>query len=277
VNVYVVDAFATRPFSGNPAAVVPLDAPRSDAWMQAVAAEMKHAETAFPLRAGEAWSLRWFTPVVEVDLCGHATLASAHVLWETGAAPRDAELHFETRSGRLSALSRGSEIEMDFPSWPAPPAPAPRGLADALGATPVFVGASHGNWLVQLADEASVRALQPDFRALGRNGWSVIATARSASPEFDFVSRYFAVPYGIDEDPVTGSAHCTLAPHWAALLGRAKLTGFQASARGGVVRVEVAGDLVRIAGHAVSVLSGRLSEAVVAAAGGTLSAAPSKV
>jgi PhzF family phenazine biosynthesis protein len=263
MNVYVVDAFTSRPFRGNPAAVVPLESARDATWMQAVAAEMRHSETAFPLRNGDSWKLRWFTPAVEVDLCGHATLASAYVLWETDLVPRSRELRFDTRSGPVVCSSRGDRIEMDFPSWPAPATPAPPGLAEALGARPVFCGASHGNWLVQLSDEAAVRAVRPDFEALGRNGWSVIVTARSASPEFDFVSRYFAVPYGIDEDPVTGSAHCTLAPYWAGILGRAKLVGFQASARGGIVAVECVGDRVRIAGQAVSVLSGRLSEAVV--------------
>jgi predicted PhzF superfamily epimerase YddE/YHI9 len=266
VNVYVVDAFTSRPFRGNPAAVVPLESPRDGAWMQSVAAEMRHSETAFPLRAGESWKLRWFTPAVEVDLCGHATLAAAHVLWEAGLAPRDRELLFDTRSGRVAAFSRGDRIEMIFPSWPAPATPAPPGLMEALGARPLFCGASHGNWLVQLSDEAAVRAVRPDFAALGRNGWSVIVTALSASPEFDFVSRYFAVPYGIDEDPVTGSSHCTLAPHWAGILGRSRLVGFQASARGGVVAVESAGERVLISGQAVSVLSGRLLGAVVAEA-----------
>lgn len=260
LRFFQVDAFSSRPFRGNPAAVVPLEQPREEAWMQAVAREMNLSETAFPVPREAVWSLRWFTPAVEVPLCGHATLATAHVLWETGAQAPEDEISFDTRSGRLTARRREGWIELDFPVWTVRETEPPAGLAEALGAEPVFVGLAEKNHLAELASEETVRALRPDFGALARHGWSVIVTARSASPEFDFVSRYFAPPYGIDEDPVTGSAHCALAPHWAKRLGRAELTGFQASERGGIVRVRHAGERVVLAGQAVTVLRGELTD-----------------
>jgi len=258
--VFQVDAFSARPFRGNPAAVVPLERSREEAWMQAVALEMNLSETAFPLKQDAAWGLRWFTPAVEVPLCGHATLATAHVLWETGAVPRGEDILFDTKSGRLTARAREGWIELDFPVWPRREVDPPPGLPEALGAKPVYVARTERNFLVELDSDESVRSLRPDFTALARNDWAVIATARSARPEFDFVSRYFAPPYGIDEDPVTGSAHCALAPHWAKRLGRTELTGFQASARGGVVRVRHAGERVFLAGQAVTVLRGELTD-----------------
>jgi PhzF family phenazine biosynthesis protein len=255
--VSVVDAFTDRPFAGNPAGVCPLDAPRPDDWMQAVAAEMNHAETAFCFPEGDGWRLRWFTPVAEVDLCGHATLAAAHALWETGRYPPGTAIRFLTRSGVLTAAPDADGIALDFPALPTDPTPPPDGLVDALGAVPVAVFSTRMDYLCELADEATVRRLDPDFgklRAVKTRG--VIVTARGA--EYDFVSRFFAPAFGVPEDPVTGSAHCALGPYWGTKLGTADLVGYQASRRGGVVRVGVRGDRVRLAGRAVTVLRGEL-------------------
>jgi PhzF family phenazine biosynthesis protein len=261
IPLYQVDAFTSRPFAGNPAAVCLLSDARDAAWMQAVAAEMNLSETAFLLPQGRpgGFNLRWFTPTVEVDLCGHATLASAHVLWETGRVRAGELACFHTRSGLLTATLRGDWIEMDFPANVAQPAEPPEGLAEVLGALPVFVGRSSFDYLIELPSEQAVRDLRPDFRRLRDLGTrGVIVTSRSATPAFDFVSRFFAPGAGIDEDPVTGSAHCTLAPFWAGRLGKQTLTGYQASARGGVVRVQVRGDRVLLGGQTVTVLRGEL-------------------
>lgn len=256
-----VDAFADRMFTGNPAAVCLLDAPRDAAWMQAVAMEMALSETAFLEPRGDEWGLRWFTPAVEVDLCGHATLASAHVLWQDGHLPESATARFHTRSGLLTARREGDWISMDFPAKPSLPAPAPDGLAEALGAQPVAIVRSHFDYVVELESEAVVRGLQPDQgRLAGVEARGVIVTARGESGEYDFVSRFFAPRVGVPEDPVTGSAHCALAPYWAGLLGREQMTGYQASARGGVVRVRVDGDRVHLGGQAVTVLRGTLED-----------------
>ena len=259
--LYQVDAFTSRPFAGNPAAVCLLDRPRDDAWMQQVAAEMNLAETAFLERRADGWGLRWFTPAVEVDLCGHATLASAHVLWERGAAANGEALRFHTRSGLLQARRRGVEIELDFPAEPVEAAPAP-GLAAALGVEPRWCGRNRLDLLAELASEAEVRSLAPDFPRLKLAtppGRGVIVTARSATPDYDFVSRFFAPAAGIDEDPVTGSAHCALGPYWMAKLGKSELRAYQASARGGSLGVRVAGDRVFLTGQAVTVLRGELA------------------
>jgi PhzF family phenazine biosynthesis protein len=252
-----VDAFADRPFAGNPAAVCVLDAPREERWMQQVAAEMNLSETAFLHPLEDGWRLRWFTPQVEVELCGHATLAAAHVLWEEGRLAAGAAARFHTASGVLSAMREGEWIRMDFPTTPAEAAPVPPGLAEALGAEPVYVGRSRWDLLVEVESEAVLRALCPDFARLREvEARGVICTARGA--EHDFVSRFFAPRVGIDEDPVTGSAHCVLAPHWAGRLGRDRLVGYQASLRGGVVRVRLAGERVLLEGQAVTVLRGEL-------------------
>lgn len=257
--LWQVDAFTNRPFHGNPAAVCLLDEPRPDGWMQAVAAEMNLAETAFLLREDDGFSLRWFTPTVEVDLCGHATLASAHFLWRDGHLKPAAEARFQTRSGVLTARERDGWITLDFPATPAAAAYPPHGLEDALGTAPVEVGRSLFDLVVELEDEEAVRALAPDIPALALFPVrGVIVTARARGEEMDFVSRFFAPAVGVPEDPVTGSAHCTLGPWWAARLGRDDLVGYQASARGGVVRVEVRGDRVRLLGQAVTVLRGTL-------------------
>jgi predicted PhzF superfamily epimerase YddE/YHI9 len=255
VPILQVDAFTSEPFKGNPAAVCILPEPRQDAWMQAVAAEMNLSETAFLLREGDDWRLRWFTPTVEVDLCGHATLASAHVLLE-----QDGAVRFLTRSGELTARRNGSWIELDFPSLPAETAAAPDGLAEALGANPVHVGKSRFDYVAELRSEKEVRVLRvdiPRLRTVEARG--VIVTSRGR--DYDFVSRFFAPRAGVDEDPVTGSAHCCLAPYWSERLGKTELTGYQASARGGVVQVRLEGDRVILRGQAVTVLRGELSRA----------------
>ena len=258
-RIVQVDAFTDRPFAGNPAAVCVLPGPAGDAWMQHIANEMNLAETAFLHPDGDAWRLRWFTPTVEVDLCGHATLASAHVLWTEGHAPRSTPLRFATRSGVLGAAARDGWIELDFPAEPARPAEAPEHLLAALGTTGT-VARNRMDYLVEVADEAVVRRLSPDLGRLKLiKTRGVIVTARAAAP-YDFVSRFFGPAAGVDEDPVTGSAHCALGPWWAELLGRTQLVGYQASARGGVVRVDVRGDRVGLLGQAVTVLRGELAE-----------------
>ena len=255
-----VDAFATQPFAGNPAGVCLLPAPREAAWMQAIAAELSLPATAFvtPVADG-AWPLRWFSPAVELTLCGHGTLAAAHVLWETGRLARDATARFATAAGTLAAVSEGGWIAMDFPAEPATETRAPVGLADALGVKPRWVGRNRLDYVVEVDDAPTLGAIAPDFRALTAiETRGVIVTARADSPEFDFVSRFFAPRVGLPEDAVTGSAHCCLGPLWGARLGRRELAGRQMSARGGVVRVAVAGERVKLAGQAVTVLRGEL-------------------
>jgi predicted PhzF superfamily epimerase YddE/YHI9 len=259
--LYIVDAFTDRPFAGNPAAVCLLTGRwPDDRWMQSVAAEMNLSETAFTWkRADGLFPLRWMTPAVEVALCGHATLAAAHILWETGAAPAGETIRFETKSGVLTAARRGEEIELDFPAMPATPADPPRGLVEAIGAAPRFVGRNRFDYLLEFGSESEVRALRPDFGRLAAvECRGVIATAPSADGKIDFVSRFFAPAAGVNEDPVTGSAHCCLAVYWAGKLGKPELVGYQASPRGGVVRVAVAGDRVKLAGRAVTMVRGTL-------------------
>jgi PhzF family phenazine biosynthesis protein len=263
VSLAQVDAFADGPFTGNPAAVCVLPGPRDEAWMQQVAREMNLSETAFLVARADGFDLRWFTPAIEVALCGHATLASAHALWEEGHLPTDAVARFHTKSGLLSASRDGEWIELDFPATPAAPAEAPEGLSDALGAPACFVGRSRFDYLVELESEAAVRDLQPDharLRALPVRG--VMVTSRASTPGWDFVSRFFAPGSGIDEDPVTGSAHCCLTPFWAARLGRTSLVARQLSARGGTLLVRLDGDRVRLRGRAVTVLRGELVDGV---------------
>jgi PhzF family phenazine biosynthesis protein len=254
-----VDAFSGRPFAGNPAAVCLTDAPADEEWMQRVAGEMNLSETAFLHPREDGWGLRWFTPRVEVALCGHATLASAHVLWEEGRLPADAEARFHTASGVLTAARQGEWISMDFPANPAEETEAPEGLEEALGARLGYVGRSRYDLLVEVETEEVLRALRPDFGLLaGIDARGVIVTTQGADVRYDFLSRFFAPRAGVDEDPVTGSAHCVLAPFWAGRLQRDELTGYQASPRGGVVKVRVAGDRVVLAGQAVTVMRGEL-------------------
>lgn len=258
-RIHQVDAFTDQPFRGNPAAVCVLAGPAPEPWMLAVAREMNLSETAFLFREGDAWRLRWFTPEVEVALCGHATLASAHVLYETGVAPRSEALRFETLSGRLGARAVDGRIELDFPAKRIEEQPPPAGLLDALGVRAVFVGRNVFDWLVEVESEDDVRACAPDFGRLKRvDARGVIVTSRSSDRRYDCVSRFFAPAVGIDEDPVTGSAHCALAPYWARKLGRTSLPAYQASRRGGVLWLTVAGERVLIGGHAVTVLTGEL-------------------
>ena len=257
--VCVVDAFAAERFHGNPAAVCLLDSPPSVEWMQAVAAEMNLSETAFVVSRGDGWGLRWFTPTVEVALCGHATLASAHVLWDRGLVTDDQAIRFHTeRSGVLVCERQGDRIAMDFPASPVTALPAPAGLAKMLGVEPVWVGRSEFDLLCELADAVAVRELRPDLAALATLPFrGVIVTARGEEG-FDCVSRFFAPGVGVPEDPVTGSVHCALAPYWAARLGRTELRGWQASRRGGEVRMTLAGDRVWLGGTAVTVWQGEL-------------------
>ena len=258
-RIVQVDAFTDRPFRGNPAAVCLLEQPRDAQWMQAVALEMNLAETAFLERREDGYGLRWFTPAVEVDLCGHATLASAHVLWEEGHLQPDEQARFHTRSGLLLASRTGDMIELDFPAKPAAAADAPEGLLEALGVTPTFIGRNQFDYIVEVASEAEVRAAQPNhalLRTIPVRG--VIVTSRSATPDYDIVSRFFAPGSGIDEDPVTGSAHCCLGPYWQPKLGTSELRAYQASPRGGSLLVRVAGDRVHLGGQAVTVLRGEL-------------------
>jgi PhzF family phenazine biosynthesis protein len=260
MRLFIVDAFAERPFQGNPAAVCPLEAPADPVWMQRVAAEMNLSETAFVVARSDGFDLRWFTPMFEVDLCGHATLASAHLLWELGLAPRNGPIRFHTKSGVLTCRRTEPEmIELDFPAEPAKPAAPPADLAAALGAEPLFVGRNRFDLLVELASERALRAVRPDFGRLARiEVRGVIVTARSGEPRFDFVSRFFAPAVGVNEDPVCGSAHCCLGPFWSERLRKYDLVAFQASQRGGIVGVRVERDRVVLRGSAITVLAGEL-------------------
>ena len=261
MRIFQVDAFADTAFSGNPAAVCLLDQPAEAAWMQRVAAEMNLAETAFVEQYPGGYRLRWFTPAVEVALCGHATLASAHVLFSNGSAAPDEPIRFDSASGPLIARRAGEAISLDFPARPARRADLPPGLAEALGvATPVWAGRSAEDFLVVLGSQEEVTGLRPDLAGLAEIAVrGTIVTAPSSRPGADFVSRFFAPAVGVPEDPVTGSAHCTLAPYWCRRLGSDSLTGYQASARGGTIGVRLQGDRVILAGRAVTVLAGELT------------------
>jgi PhzF family phenazine biosynthesis protein len=264
--LYQVDAFTTHPFSGNPAAVCILQTPADAEWMQNVAREMNLSETAFLVSRtdGDGFDLRWFTPAAEVDLCGHATLASAHILWESGILPQEQPARFHTRSGLLTCRIEGDWpepkwISMDFPAKPEKPVTPPEGLVHALGITPSYVGANVFDYIVEVPSEEIVRNIKPDFVLLKElTVRGVMVTSRSTSSEYDFVSRFFAPAVGINEDPVTGSAHCCLAPYWGKKLGKDAMIAYQASARGGVVKVQLLGDRVILSGQAVTILRGEL-------------------
>ncbi len=260
VPIFQVDAFTAKPFAGNPAAVCLLEKEGEADWMQSVAAEMNLSETAFLAPQKDGFGLRWFTPKTEVDLCGHASLASAHVLWETDRLATDEVARFDTRSGRLTAKQDEDWIELDFPVTRAEPVEPPSGLSDMIGSVPKFVGRSRFDLLIELADAAELHELEPDFVGLSHlpvRGF--IVTARPDMPEYDFLSRFFAPAAGINEDPVTGSAHCALAPYWAEQLGKNEMIAYQASPRGGVVKVHLADDRVKLRGQAVTVLQGELA------------------
>jgi PhzF family phenazine biosynthesis protein len=255
-----VDAFTDRPFAGNPAAVVQLDQPADAAWMQAVADELQLPATAFVAPLADGWHLRWFTTTSELALCGHGTLASAHVLFERGAVPSGKVIRFMSPAGVLTARRSDGRIDLDFPAEPSVAAAPPPDLLAALGVVPVRVERNRLDYLVELESEEAVREASPDLvrlRSVPTRG--VILTARSSSADADFVSRFFAPSVGIDEDSVTGSAHCCLAPYWQRSLGKAAMIGVQVSRRGGVVHVQVHGDRVRLSGQAVTVLRGELA------------------
>lgn len=256
-----VDAFTDRAFAGNPAAVCLLEDERDSQWMQAVATEMNLSETAFVRPQADGFELRWFTPAVEVDLCGHATLAAAHVLWTEGILHCDDIVRFHTRSGVLQCARHGDLIEMDFPATVAEPLQVDEGLAEALGVEPSWVGGSKFDRLVLVESAEILRTMQPDFarlQAVPVRG--VIVTSASDDQRFDFLSRFFGPAVGIDEDPVTGSAHCCLGPFWSERLDKTEMTAFQASARGGIVYVRVAGERIFLGGNAVTVLRGELAQ-----------------
>jgi PhzF family phenazine biosynthesis protein len=259
IPIFQVDAFTDKRFAGNPAAVCLLEQPASEDWMQAVGAEMNLSETAFLVPRDEGFDLRWFTPALEVALCGHATLASAHILWETGRLAAHETARFHTKSGLLSARRDGSWIELDFPAVSCEPIDAPAGLLEALGVQAAAVFRGGEDYIVELASEAEVRAVRPDMARLGAIPCRGICVSAAAStPGCDFVSRFFAPAAGIPEDPVTGSAHCALTPLWAARLDKTELAAYQASARGGVLRLRLAAGRVLASGQAVTVLKGEL-------------------
>ena len=264
MTVTTVDAFTDRPYAGNPAAVVVLDAAAPEGWMRALAAEMNLSETAFLVPRGDAWDLRWLTPTVEVDLCGHATLAAAHVLFESGRA--DGPARFDTRSGRLTVARVGAgRYAMDFPATPPEAAAPPAALAEALGAWPEWTGQTPFDVFAVLPSARAVRDLAPDLgrlASLGTRGVIVTAAGNPAGGRgADVVSRFFAPEAGVPEDPVTGSAHCAIGPYWARRLGRDALRCEQASARGGVLDVTVRGDRVELVGDAVTAYTAELAEA----------------
>jgi len=259
MTIYQVDSFTDKPFSGNPAGVCIMDELQDEGWMQNVAREMNLSETAFLHKRAEGYNLRWFTPAVEVALCGHATLASAHVLWEIGLLEPGEQAIFHTLSGILTAKQKGKWIEMNFPATKEEPAITPSGLIEALGVPVKYVGKNQFDYLVEVESEEIVRNINPDFGLLlSVAARGIIVTSLADSDEYNFVSRFFAPIVGVNEDPVTGSAHCCLSPFWSKRLGKNELVGYQASARGGVVKVRYAGDRVYLGGQAVTVLRGEL-------------------
>lgn len=254
-----VDAFTNKAFAGNPAAVCILQEARDEQWMQQVAQEMNLSETAFLVAHEDGYNLRWFTPLVEVDLCGHATVASAHVLWETGQLAAGTQARFYTKSGLLTADQKGEWIELDFPAKPEQEVEEPAHLLQALGVPAQYIGKNEFDYLVEVDSEEVVRNMRPNFSLLKTvPSRGVIVTSRASTEGYDFVSRFFAPLVGVDEDPVTGSAHTCLAPYWGKKLGKDAMLGYQASARGGIVRVQFEGERVLIGGQAVTVLRGEL-------------------
>jgi PhzF family phenazine biosynthesis protein len=268
IEIFQVDAFTDVPFRGNPAAVCLLDGEATQAWMQDFAAEMNLSETAFLRRERQHYHLRWFTPVCEVDLCGHATLAAAHILWERGLLRGREEARFETRSGLLLASRAEGWIEMDFPSAPAEACEVPEKLMEALQVRPAWVGKNRVDFLVQVESEREVREAAPNFALLKEVSCrGVILTGPVEDGEYDFVSRFFAPAFGVDEDPVTGSAHCCLAPFWGGRLKKSRMTAYQVSRRGGKVGVRVAGDRVILLGQAVTIMRCSLTDDLERSAG----------
>ncbi|MCZ6834177.1 MAG: PhzF family phenazine biosynthesis protein [Planctomycetota bacterium] len=267
ISITQVDSFTDTPFRGNPAGVCVLSEPRSEQWMQNIAREMNLSETAFLVRnPDDVFHLRWFTPALEVDLCGHATLASAHVLWEEGHLDSHEVAKFDTLSGRLEARLDGDWISMNFPAEPPKAIDAPTALAQSIpGVTFRWVGANRLDYHVEVATEDEVRQVEPDFSSMKKlDVRGVIVTARAnESSDYDFVSRYFAPLFGVDEDPVTGSAHCCLGPYWATKLNREEVVGYQASPRGGIVKVRPQGNRVQLSGQAITTMNATLMEAAL--------------
>jgi PhzF family phenazine biosynthesis protein len=258
-ELHLVDAFTGTPFRGNTAAVCIMDGPADPVWMQQVAGEMKHSETAFLNPGPGSWNLRWFTPEREVNLCGHATIAAAFTLWITGRENPKSAIAFETQSGTLTAQKDDDWITIDFPAEPVTSAASVPGLDRALGVSPIFVGRNRFDILAELPSAADLCTLEPDMVALAAIPTrGIIVTAASDLPHFDFVSRFFAPAIGVPEDPVTGSAHCCLGPYWGEKLKKTELDGFQCSARGGTVKVTLNGNRVILGGHAVHISSGQL-------------------
>ena len=261
VMFFHVDAFTNKPFAGNPAAVCMLVEHRDDVWMQNVAREMNLPETAFLQKRAKEFDLRWFTPTVEIDLCGHATLASAHVLWENGILNENEQARFHTRSGVLIAERKDEWIELDFPTLPDNKVAMPKRLVKVLGARPSYVGKNRMDYIAEVGSEKIVRKMKPDFSQLADLPCrGLIVTAPATSKPYDFVSRFFAPRVGINEDPVTGSAHCCLGPYWQRRLGKNEFLAQQVSTRGGIIRVRVSNRRVYIGGEAVTVLRGELCE-----------------
>ncbi len=262
LTIYQVDAFTDKPFAGNPAAVCILPQPGDAQWMQQIATEMNLSETAFLYKQEDGFSLRWFTPAVEVDLCGHATLASAHIVWETGHLQANEQARFFTRSGLLTAERKGDWIEMDFPAKLEEQTDAPPNLLQALGLSAQqiqYIGKNVFDYLVEVASEDIVRSLHPNFTLLSTvRARGVMVTSRASMPGYDFVSRFFGPSVGVNEDPVTGSAHSCLTPYWSQKLGKQKMVAYQASPRGGILRVRASGNRVQLGGQAVTVLRGEL-------------------
>ncbi len=257
IEIYQADAFTEKPFGGNPAGVCLLTGPADAVWMQHVARDMNVSETAFLYGENGGYNLRWFTPAVEVEICGHATLASAHILWETGRVSRGEAIEFYTLSGTLTAAMQGDMIELDFPSEPENKAEAPPALVESLGVKPLYIGKNRFDYLVEAGSEKEVRALSPDFALLGTIPVrGVMVTAASDDAKYDFVARFFGPASGINEDPATGSAYCCLGPYWERKLGKSEFLAYQASPRGGVIGVRVAGDRVKLLGKAVTVFKG---------------------
>jgi PhzF family phenazine biosynthesis protein len=259
VKIFQVDTFTNKPFTGNPAAVCILPEPRAETWMQNVAREMNLSETAFLHRHEDGFSLRWFTPTVEVDLCGHATLASAHILCEMGYLKLVEQAHFFTRTGLLTAEHKNDRIDLNFPSEPEVQVNPPSGLVKALGVEPKYIGKNRFDYLVEVDSERTVRNISPGFSLLKRIPCrGVIVTSLADSKEFDLVSRFFAPSVGINEDPVTGSAHCCLGPFWKKRLNKNEFVAYQASSRGGVIWVRLNGERVYLGGQTVTVMCGEI-------------------
>ena len=260
VEIFQVDAFTDHAFGGNPAGVCILKKDASAEWKQQVAAEMNLSETAFVRRLDEQrFALQWFTPTVEVELCGHATLATAHVLWQTDLVDEADSIFFETRSGVLTCKNMAGKVQMNFPANAAHDFAVDQGIIDCLGVNPIYTGKNTFDLLIEVASENEVRRASVDFNRLREEPVrGVILTSRSEKAEFDFVSRFFAPASGVDEDPVTGSAHCCLGPYWGPKIGKTELVGFQASHRGGKVNISLADDRVFLLGQAVTVLRGSI-------------------